>query len=144
MYCVAPSIGAAESAIQAQLADVFLVFQLLNPPGVNCSDACCSPRLRAWNAGARLNVDARHSLSSLATWRQVWWPTTALAQPLDNSSGAPQELAAALEDGGGTGKDRGGDLGVRGPAVSIREVLDAAGAGLPRRRGRDNRGGDDS
>jgi hypothetical protein len=33
----------------------------------------------------------------------------------------------ALEDGGGTGKDRGGDLVVRGPAVSIREVLDAAG-----------------
>jgi hypothetical protein len=31
------------------------------------------------------------------------------------------ELAAALEDGGGTGKDRGGDLVVRGPAVSIRE-----------------------
>ena len=28
------------------------------------------------------------------------------------------ELAAALEDGGGTGKDRGGDLVVRGPAVS--------------------------
>jgi hypothetical protein len=25
------------------------------------------------------------------------------------------ELAAALEDGGGTGKDRGGDLVVRGP-----------------------------
>jgi hypothetical protein len=36
------------------------------------------------------------------------------------------ELAAALEDGGATGKDRGGDLVVRGPAVSIREVLDAA------------------
>jgi hypothetical protein len=28
-------------------------------------------------------------------------------------------LAAALEDGGGTGKDRGGVLGVRAPAVSI-------------------------
>ena len=37
------------------------------------------------------------------------------------------ELAAALEDGGGTGKDRGSDLVVRGPAVNIREVLDAAG-----------------
>jgi hypothetical protein len=37
------------------------------------------------------------------------------------------ELAAALEDGGRTGKDRGGELVVRGPAVSIREVLDAAG-----------------
>jgi hypothetical protein len=37
------------------------------------------------------------------------------------------ELAAALEDGGGTGKDRGSDLDVRGPAVNIREVLDAAG-----------------
>jgi hypothetical protein len=37
------------------------------------------------------------------------------------------ELAAALEEGGGTGKDRGVDLVVRGPAVSIREVLDAAG-----------------
>jgi hypothetical protein len=36
------------------------------------------------------------------------------------------ELAAALEDGGATGKDRGGDLVVRGPAVSIRDVLDAA------------------
>jgi len=36
-------------------------------------------------------------------------------------------MAAALEDGGGTGKDRGGDLVVRGPAVNIREVLDAAG-----------------
>ena len=24
-------------------------------------------------------------------------------------------MAAGLEDGGGTGKDRGGDLGVRGP-----------------------------
>jgi hypothetical protein len=36
-------------------------------------------------------------------------------------------LAAALEDGGGTGKDRGSDLDVRGPAVNIREVLDAAG-----------------
>jgi hypothetical protein len=32
-----------------------------------------------------------------------------------------------LEDGGGTGKDRGGDLVVCGPAVSIQEVLDAAG-----------------
>ena len=40
-------------------------------------------------------------------------------------------LAAALEDGGSTGKDRGGDLGVRGPAVSIREVLDAAGRWPP-------------
>ena len=37
------------------------------------------------------------------------------------------ELAAALEDGGATGKDRGGDLVVRGPAVNIRDVLDAAG-----------------
>jgi hypothetical protein len=36
------------------------------------------------------------------------------------------ELAAALEDGGATGKDRGGDLVARGPAVSVREVLDAA------------------
>jgi hypothetical protein len=36
------------------------------------------------------------------------------------------ELAAALDDGGGTGKDRGRDLVVGGPAVSIREVLDAA------------------
>jgi hypothetical protein len=37
------------------------------------------------------------------------------------------ELAAALDDGGGTGKDRGGELVVCGPAVNIREVLDAAG-----------------
>ena len=37
------------------------------------------------------------------------------------------ELAAALEDGSVTGKDRGSDLVVRGPAVNIREVLDAAG-----------------
>jgi hypothetical protein len=37
------------------------------------------------------------------------------------------ELSAALEDGGGAGKDRGGDLVVRGPAVSIREVLDVVG-----------------
>jgi hypothetical protein len=36
------------------------------------------------------------------------------------------ELAAGLEDGGATGKDRGGDLVVRGPAVNIRDVLDAA------------------
>jgi hypothetical protein len=32
-----------------------------------------------------------------------------------------------LEDGGGTGKDRGGDLVVRGPAVSIRGVLGGGG-----------------
>jgi hypothetical protein len=53
------------------------------------------------------------------------------------------ELAAALEDGGGTGKDRGGDLVVRGPAVNIREVL-GGGLAFARRRGRDNGGGDDS
>jgi hypothetical protein len=40
---------------------------------------------------------------------------------------ARAELAAALEDGGGTGKDRGGDLVVRGPLSQVREVLDAAG-----------------
>jgi hypothetical protein len=40
------------------------------------------------------------------------------------------ELAAALEDGGGTGKDRGGDLVVRGRLSQIREVLDAGLAAL--------------
>jgi hypothetical protein len=33
---------------------------------------------------------------------------------------------AGLEHGGATGKDRGGDLVVRGPAVNIRDVLYAA------------------
>jgi hypothetical protein len=37
------------------------------------------------------------------------------------------ELAAALEDGGGTGKDRGGDLVVEGQLSKIRKYSAAAG-----------------
>jgi hypothetical protein len=37
------------------------------------------------------------------------------------------ELAAALEDGGGTGKDRGGDLVVEGQLSKIRMYSAAAG-----------------
>jgi hypothetical protein len=64
-----------------------------------------------WRSGLREHTRVRHG-------------TLGNDGPTDRTSWS---WRPALEDGGGTGKDRGGDLVVRGPAANTREVLDVAG-----------------